>query len=280
MTAGYWGVGHRSWLQGQGMKLARLSEDTGEGAHYTLEKGSRFRWKQKHPSLGLETVLYPLRRIPFPVAFQKLFINPSRNSSSPSSPPTPVHTQCTTSSLFVCGGVWEWVKDTLVTVNCSAWPSGPCAWFSSLSSTEFEFAFYFWGLQLWFVPTARGAPGMHHCSVATFGKQWFEWPLLRSAGSLARFLPPYITGSSCIGSGSWPGHYISTAWKHTDPDEQSPCEREEDSNPGKSDRSSGPPVEGFSRGRLGSLRGTVRVLVPTLTAAELRLSTSLKWSFE
>ena len=129
----------------------------------------------------------------------------------------------------------------------------PCAWFSSLSSTEFEFAFYFWGLQLWFVPTARGAPGMHHCSVATFGKQWFEWPLLRSAGSLARFLPPYITGSSCIGSGSWPGHYISTGLKTYRPWWAEPLWEGGGQQPRKGRQVIGAPGRGVLQGTFGVL---------------------------
>lgn len=146
---------------------------------------------------------------------------------------------------------------------------------------SFDFALYFWGLQLWFIPVARGAPGVHHRSVAAFGKQRFEWPLLRSAGSLARFLPPYITGSSCIGSGSWPGHYISTGLKTYRPWWAEPLWEGGGQQPRKGrNRPSGPPVEGFSRGCLGSLHGMIRVLAPKLTAAELRLRAPLEWSFE
>lgn len=146
---------------------------------------------------------------------------------------------------------------------------------------SFDFALYFWGLQLWFIPVARGAPGVHHRSVAAFGKQRFEWPLLRSAGSLARFLPPYITGSSCIGSGSWPGHYISTGLKTYRPWWAEPLWDGGGQQPRKGrNRPLGPPVEGFSRGCLGSLHGMIRVLAPKLTAAELRLRAPLEWSFE
>lgn len=159
MTSGSWGSVAGVASKGEEWSLPGFQKAVAFlpwGAYYTPEKGSRFRWKQKHLSLGLETVLCPSRRIPFPVAFQKLFINPSWSSSSPSSPPTPIHTQCTTSSLFACEGVWGWMKDALVTVNCLAWLVGPCAWFF-LPSTEFWLALYFEDFSCGLFPLARGA---------------------------------------------------------------------------------------------------------------------------
>lgn len=240
MTSGSWGVSCRSCLQGRGMKLARLSEGCGiffpgEGAYYTPEKGSRFRWKQKHLSLGLKTVLCRSRRIPFPVAFQKLFINPSWSSSSPFSPPTPIHTQCTTSSLFACEGVWGWMKDALVTVNCSAWPSGPCAWFFSPEH---------WVLTLLFISEDFSC-GLFPLPEELQACTTVLWPRLASSGlndlSLGApghwldFCLPTLQALPVLGVAVGQGIIFPLAWKHTDPDEQSLCEREEDSNPGKAE---------------------------------------------
>lgn len=137
---------------------------------------------------------------------------------------------------------------------------------ASLSSTKFEFAFSFWQLQLWFVPIAKGVPGMHHC-LGSSGHIWqsvvFEWPLFRSPRSLAGFLPSYITGSSCIGSGSWPGHYISPGLKTCRPWWAESCESEEDSNTGKAETDHwGPGSENSSRGNMGPSGGAVGETVP------------------
>lgn len=228
--------------------------------------------KPETPFSGLETVLSLLRRIPFPVAFQKLFINPAWSSSSP-------HLQAP-QAVCLGGGVEDGEKILRWPRIVRHGPKAQCAWFLSLApSLNLLFISEDFSCGLFLLPKVLQTCTTVWDPVATFGKQGFEWPLFWSPRSLAGFLPPYITGSSCIGSGSWPGHYISTGLKTYRPWWAVLCERGKNSDTGKAETDHwGPRSRHSSRGNLGSLGGALSVIVPKETAAELLLVAQSKAS--